>query len=240
MLHARSLLTLAAAVVLVAGCGDDDGAPDAQSDETASATEAAGADGGESGGEPFSLVHMSHTFADDAHAWDGSSDDGTYTYISAPCNFDAPVNNNATNLPTFNARMEGTSSPASTRFQPLEFEVTPGEDGAGELQGTIRMTVCQLERGPTPEDDPVPDAEKDHISFDFNANYQQTSDEEVAWDGTFDITGGSGTYEELTGSGELSGYFTCAFTPDDCADTGEFSDLQLVMIGRYEHPEVSD
>lgn len=222
MIARTSIVALAGAALLAAGCGTGNGG---------TAANAAG------DGTPFSVLHMSHTFADSSRAWDGTDTDGTFTYISAPCTFDAPVNNNATNIATFNARIPGTSSPASTRLQPLEFEVTDAQDGTGTLRGTMSMTVCQTRRGPTPEDDPVPDAEKDHIVFTWTADYQQTSEEEITWAGTFEIREGTGPYEGLTGSGQVSGYFTCAFRPDDCADLGEFTDLQLVMLGTYEHPD---
>jgi hypothetical protein len=219
-----SLVALAVAAVVAAACG--------------------GTDRGTSGsaavdGTPFSVLHMSHTFADGSRAWDGNSTDGTFTYISAPCNFDAPVNNNATNLATFNARIPGTSSPASTRMQPLEFEVTDrNDDDSGRLDGTITMTVCHTQRGPTAEDDPVPDAEKDRILFDWTADYERTSDEEIVWTGTFEIREGTGPYAGISGAGQLSGFFTCAFRPEDCADLGEFTDLQVVMMGSYEHPDL--
>jgi hypothetical protein len=213
-------VTVTAAVVTGCGTGDDD------------------ASAGDGEGTPFSLVAMAHTFADTSRAWDGAGDDGTFTYVAAPCSFDAPVNNNATNLGTLNARLPGTSSPASTRMQPLEFEVTSGEDGAGELEGTMSMTVCHTEKGPTAEDDPVPDREKERIVFGWSAEYEKTSEEEVVFVGSFDIDEGTGAYEGMSGSGRLSGYFTCAFgTPEGCADVGEFTDLQLVMMGTYQHPD---
>jgi hypothetical protein len=217
-------LTLVATVAAaaLAGCGAGD-----QDDASAS----------ESGGSPFSLVAMAHTFAETSKAWDGKSDEGAFAYVSAPCNFDAPVNNNSTNLGTFNARLPGSTSPSSARMHPLDFSVTTAEEGRGELEGTMTMTVCQTEPGPTAEDDPVPDADKDHVVFSWTADYVQASAEEVTFVGGFDIDEGTGTYEGITGSGELAGYFTCAWgTPDGCAAAGEFTDLQLVMIGTYDAP----
>jgi hypothetical protein len=217
------MLAAAFAGTMLVGCGSSDqqGAPAAAKAE----------------GDPFSLVAMAHTFADSSKAWDGTGAEGTFNYVSAPCNFDAPVNNNSTNLGTFNGRLPGSTSPSSARMHPVEFAVTEADGGSGVLDGTMSMTVCQTKPGATAEDDPVPDTDKDDITFTWTADYSQSSAEEIPFTGTFEIDGGTGTYDGITGSGEVAGYFTCAWgNPDGCAKAGEFTDLQLVMIGRYDAP----
>jgi hypothetical protein len=226
----RSLAMLgavAATSVLLAGCGSD---------------ESEGVQAGEGGGgSPFSLVAMAHTFADTSKAWDGESGEGSFVYVAAPCNFDAPVNNNSTNLGTLNARLPGSTSPSSARMQPVEFQAEPEGEGAGRLEGTMSMTVCQTKPGATAEDDPVPDSEKDRIVFSWSAEYDKSSPEEIAFSGTFDIDEGTGPYEGMTGTGEVAGYFTCAWgEPAGCASAGEFRDMQLVMIGTYDAPSVDE
>lgn len=233
-MHSRlaAVAALSCGAVLLVGCGSG-------------GSDGAGAEGAEAadtgGGSPFSLVAMAHTFADTSKAWDGQSGEGTFTYVSAPCSFDAPVNNNATNLGTLNARLPGSTSPSSARMHPVEFEAAPGDDGTGTLEGTMSMTVCQTKPGATAEDDPVPDPEKDRIVFAWSADYVQPSPEEIAFTGTFDIEEGTGPYEGVTGSGEVAGYFTCAWgEPAGCASAGEFRDMQLVMIGSYDAPAAED
>jgi outer membrane murein-binding lipoprotein Lpp len=216
-----------AATVLLAGCGSDDSEGAQSKDDGV--------------GNPFSLVAMAHTFADTSKAWDGDTGDVSAVYVSAPCNFDAPVNNNSTNLGTLNARLPGSTSPSSARMQPVEFQAEPEGDGTGRLEGTMSMTVCQTQPGATAEEDPVPDPEKDHIVFSWSADYEETSPEEIAFSGTFDIEEGTGPYEGITGTGEVGGYFTCAWgDPAGCASAGEFRDMQLVMIGSYEAPAADD
>lgn len=223
MRRSTSVLAGLAAAATLSSCGgsDDPGA-------TAAA---------EGGSSPFSLVAMAHTFADTSKPWDGAGAEGTFTYVSAPCNFDAPVNNNSTNLGTLNARLPGSTSPSSARMHPVDFTASEAADGTGQLEGTMTMTVCQTRPGPTAEDDPVPDPEKDHITFSWSADYQQPSAEEISFVGTFAIDGGTGAYEDITGDGDLAGYFTCAWgDPEGCEAAGRFTDLQLVMIGRYDAP----
>ena len=217
----RHVVAAMVALVLLAGCGTAD-------------DQAEGAPGVDEG-NPFSVVAMAHTFAETSKAWDGTGGDETFTYVAAPCSFDAPVNNNATNLGTLNGRLPGSTSPSSTRMQPLEFTAAADEEGRGELTGTMVMTVCQTKPGPTAENDPVADEEKDHITFSWTAEYEQQSPEEIAFVGSFDIDEGTGAYEGISGSGEVGGYFTCAWgNPEGCAAAGEFTDLQLVMIGSYQ------
>lgn len=178
----------------------------------------------------FSLMHMVHTRAfidrqqqtQEPNPWDGSSE-GKYRYASIPCSENAPVNNVSTNLTTYNSRLPGSLSPASARNHPLEFDAENGK-----LRGNIVLTVCQLEPGAT-DDDPESDAEKPKIFFDWTADYTESSDKETTWSGTFKITGGTGTYEGLTGSGKISGYFFCF---GGCAD-GTLTDGQYTMTGKF-------
>src|SRR4051812_19517155 len=77
-------------------------------------------------GGPFSVVQMVHTpnwpVATDVNPWDGGSG-GPFTYRGIPCAGNAPVNNIASDLPTYNTRVPGSRSPASTRAQPMQFTV---------------------------------------------------------------------------------------------------------------------
>lgn len=191
----------------------------------------------------FSLVLMAHTtsstFGDlrGANAWDGSNRAGktTYRYRSIACTGNAPVNNIASDLPSYNTRVKQSRTPSSMRAHPLAFRVKK-VDGKRVLRGRLTMTVCHLRPGPTPEDDPVPDERKPKIKVAFNAHFKRETVESVPWAGKFKIRGGTGRYEDLAGSGRIAGYFFC-FAPDGCAEKGKkYLDGQFVMQGRYEDP----
>jgi hypothetical protein len=193
----------------------------------------------------FNLIAMSHTSPETVRGleievettpWDGESTDGPFSYASAPCNQDAPINNVSSNLPSFNTELENSRSPASTRLHPFEFDIDEIEDGAGEMSGTITVTVCHPRFGVTPDPDPVPDAEKDRIVFDFTATFEQPTVEETTYSGTFEVTDATGPYEGLQASGQIAGYLMC-LGPEPCEQQGEFRDAQVVMIGTYEPPE---
>jgi len=190
----------------------------------------------------FSLIQMVHTtnFNDgevkSATPWDGASN-GTFRYAGIPCTGNAPVNNISTDLTTYNNRLPGSRAPASTRSHPLEFSATRQPDGTFRLSGKDTLTVCQLRGGPTASPDPVPDAQKAKIFFDWTAEARQSSSEEVTWTGTFTITGGTGEYRDLTGSGSISGYFFC-FAVEGCVSLGNYRDGQFTMSGVYRDPNV--
>ncbi len=191
----------------------------------------------------FSVMQMVHTTAynsgevQDPVPWNGTDAGGPFRYAGIPCTGNAPVNNIATNLTTYNSRLPGSRSPASTRMHPLEFTVdTSG--GTTRLSGSNTMTVCQLRGGARSNPDPVPDAEKAKIFFDWTAEAVRTSAEEVSWAGTFTITGGTGEYADLRGSGDISGYFFC-FAPEGCTSLGQYRDGQFAMSGTFADPAIS-
>lgn len=231
----------------LSGCAtDDDGAGD----------DPVVTDDGEEGAAPapaaegeydhvFNLIAMSHTSPETVRGlaievettpWDGQSTDGPFSYASAPCSEDAPINNVSSNLPSLNTQLEGSRSPASTRLHPFEFDIDDIEDGAGEMSGTITVTVCHPRFGVTPDPDPVPDEDKDHIVFDFTASFRQPTVEETTYSGTFEVREATGPYEGLQASGQVAGYLMC-LGPEPCEQRGEFRDAQVAMIGTYEPPE---
>jgi hypothetical protein len=103
------------------------------------------------------------------------------------------------------------------------------------LTGRITFDVCSRTGGATT--DGVPDTAREKIFVDWWARYTRTSPEEVSWSGAFRIAGGTGTYQDLTGNGQISGYFFC-FAPQGCAALGNYGDGQYVMIGNYADPTV--
>lgn len=228
-MNKRVVVAVCVCVALVAGAFAGAGA----------VAQTGGAAAGMSGN--FSLVNMVHTTqyqgqdlgTNDPQPWTGTREPGgPFVYAGIACTGNAPVNNISTDLTTYNTRIEGSRSPASTRSHPFEFRVVRNKEGRLRLRGQITFTVCQLKPGPTPDPDPVPDAQKSKIYVGWNAKFKKTSAEEVSWWGTFRIRGGTGLYEDLTGSGDIAGYFFC-FAPEGCATLGEFRDGQYTMAGTY-------
>lgn len=219
---------LAAAVVL---------ATSAPAQQNASAAQAQGGVKGS-----FSLVMMIHTSSSSAGAlpganpWNGTYRPGSgFVYRSIPCSGNAPVNNLASDLPSYGTRVAGGRAPASMRAHPFGFRVRQYR-GRWEMQGAVTFTVCKLSSGPTPADDPVPDEAKPKIRIGFRVNFKRENDELVRWTGRFRIEGGTGRYEDLTGSGQIAGYFAC-FGDQPCTSRGGvYTDGQMVLNGTYSDP----
>ncbi len=194
----------------------------------------------------FSLIMMVHTTASTpnftvpaTNPWDGSRAPGRFTYRSIPCTGPAPVNNISSDLPSYGARVQGSRTPSSLRAHPFRIRVRRARQGrrsGWELVGRMMLTVCQLRGGPVPAPDPVPDADKPKIDVRFKARFKRLSVENLHWKGTFRLSGGTGRYSDLTGTGQIAGYFFC-FNPQGCANTGgKYLDGQLVMQGDYRDP----
>ena len=190
----------------------------------------------------FSLVMMIHTSTGGfgnlpgVNPWNGTYAPGAdFKYRSIPCTGNAPVNNIASDLPSYGTRVAGSRAPWSMRAHPMGFRVRKYK-GRWEMLGSIRFTVCQLGGGATAATDPVPDVEKPQIVVGFRAPFKRETAELVRWTGRFKITGGAQRFADLTGSGEISGYFMC-FAPAGCAASGgKFLDGQFTMQGRYSDP----
>ena len=181
----------------------------------------------------FGLAAMVHTpdwpSNTDVAPWDGTGS-GEFVYRAIPCSGNAPMNNISSNLPTYNALIPGSRSPASTRSHPFRFTVRDGR-----MTGSIQLTVCKLAPGPT--QDAVSDASRSRINISFQADASRRAAEETVFSGTFRIVGGTGRYEKLTGEGTIRGYFMC-FDPKGCAEgnKGYFRDMQYVLEGKFSDP----
>ncbi|HYF28291.1 MAG TPA: hypothetical protein VD931_21290 [Baekduia sp.] len=190
----------------------------------------------------FSLIQMIHTNSSTygdlpgAVPWGGSERGGPFTYRGIPCTGNAPVNNLASDLPSYGMRVRGSRAPSSMRAHPFSFQVRRTRSGAVRMVGSITFTVCHLRPGPTPSNDPVPDAQKSKIRVGFSAKFRKENAELARWSGRFRIVGGTGRYDDLTGSGTISGYFFC-FAPQGCtALGGQLRDGQFAMEGFYRDP----
>jgi hypothetical protein len=191
----------------------------------------------------FSLVMMIHTnssvFGDlpGVKPWGGERNGGaSFAYRSIPCVGNAPVNNIASDLPSYGTRVTGSRAPSSMRAHPFAFTVRKAKRGGYELVGAIKFTVCRLGPGPNPSNDPVPDENKPNIMVGFRARFAKMTGELLHWSGRFRIEGGTGRYKDLKGSGEIAGYFMC-FAPEGCVAKGnKYLDGQFVMHGTYVDP----
>ncbi len=190
----------------------------------------------------FSLIMMVHTtsssFGDlpGVNPWDGRTRPGTrYVYRSIPCSGMAPVNNISSDLPSYNTRVKDSRVPSSMRAHPFSYRLVK-EDGKWYMAGRITFTVCKLGSGPTPPDDPITDADKPKIKVSFKARFVRVGGETLRWNGRFKLRGGTGRYEDLSGSGEIAGYFLCFAEPGCVASGGKYYDAQMVLHGDYEDP----
>ena len=181
----------------------------------------------------FGLAAMVHTpdwpNNADVLPWDGKSR-GDFVYRAIPCSGNAPINNISSNLPTYNALIPGSRSPASTRSHPFRFSVRDGK-----MNGTIQLTVCKLGPGPTKDD--IADSARPRITIQFQAQANFRGAEETVFSGAFKVAGGTGRYEKLSGEGTIRGYFMC-FDPKGCAEgnKGYFRDMQYVLEGKFSDP----
>lgn len=181
----------------------------------------------------FSWIGMAHTpgapEATDVRPWDGHSE-GTFVYRAMSCSAaTASVNNNSSDLPSYNARIPGSRVPASTRAQPMRFTVKEGS-----VQGTINLTICQLRPGAVAGDGD--DQEREKIFVEFEATPERYNAEEAAFQGEFRITGGTGPYADLSGEGSIRAYFFC-YGAEGCHEKeGLYRDNLFVMQGSYFDP----
>jgi len=191
----------------------------------------------------FSAVMMIHTSSSsygnlpDVNPWGGERRAGTaFTYRSIPCTGNAPVNNISSDLPSYNTRVAGSRAPSSMRAHPFRFSLRKNRRGEWAMHGGVTFTVCKLGGGPTAANDPVPDANKPQIKVGFKTSFVRMTNESLHFSGRFRLLGGTQRYANLTGSGEIAGYFMC-FAPRGCAALGgKYLDGQFVMHGKYRDP----
>lgn len=181
----------------------------------------------------FTVFSMAHTPSWPGSAnvkpWDGKSN-GTFVYTSAACSApNAPINNASSDLPSYNSRVPGGRVPSSTRAHDLRMVINEGS-----ISGALDLTVCQLAPGPI--SDNAPDEERDKIFFKFTATPNPVSSQNATFDGNFKITGGTGRYVDLTGEGQITGYFFC-FKQNACeGENGRYRDVQFSLQGKFRDP----
>ncbi len=155
-----------------------------------------------------------------------------FSYSAIPCRFPAPFNDKALN---FTPDYPGLEDPAAVRFL-VEGTVTKAirSGERGTVKGTITTFLCEGDR------------EGDKIFIEFEAQFVVTSANVATVEGTFRITGGTGRFEDITGSGSFTGDpgFTCLppvlrrNQAENCADLGAFSDAVFDLRGSFQDPTV--
>lgn len=143
------------------------------------------------------------------------------TYSSIPCSRPAPFNDTALD---FTPDFPGIDDPASVRHF-VEVELTPTQGNQGTIEGEITTILC-LDGEET----------ENQLFITFEGTYKQTAGE-VRFQGTFDIAGGTGVFEDITGEGTITGALTCLPSRDaTCAQLGVLSDAVFSLEGSFSDP----
>ncbi len=147
----------------------------------------------------------------------------TGTYSSIPCSRPAPFNDTALD---FSPDYPGIDDPASVRHF-VEATLTPTRGNMGTVEGEITTILC------------VDGEESENQLFiSIEGTYKQTGGE-VRFTGTFEITGGTGVFEDITGGGNITGAFTCLPSREaTCAQLGLLSDAVFSLQGTFSDPTV--
>jgi hypothetical protein len=149
------------------------------------------------------------------------TEESSGTYSSIPCSRPAPFNDTALN---FTPDFPGVEDPASVRHF-VEVTLTPTTGNQGTVEGEITTILCLDGR-----------ESRNRIFFSFEGTYKQTGGA-IRIDGTFEITGGTGTFADITGEGTISGEIACFNVR--CAERGVYSDLAFALQGTFSDPSAS-
>jgi hypothetical protein len=149
------------------------------------------------------------------------TEESSGTYSSIPCSRPAPFNDTALD---FSPDYPGIDDPASVRHF-VEATLTPTQGSQGTVEGEITTILC------------VDGEESENQLFiGFVGTYKQTGGE-VRFTGTFEITGGTGVFEDITGEGTITGTFTCLPGREaTCAELGVLSDAVFSLQGTFADP----
>jgi hypothetical protein len=146
------------------------------------------------------------------------TEESTGTYSSIPCSRPAPFNDTALD---FTPDFPGVEDPASVRHF-VEVALSPTKANQGTVEGEITTILCL--NGQETEN---------RIFLSFEGTYKQ-ADGKLKIQGTFEITGGTGIFADMTGEGTISGTITCFNV--SCADRGVYSDLSFALQGTFSDP----
>ena len=164
-----------------------------------------------------------------------------FSYSSAACEFRLPFND--TSLIFRGRGYPGVQSPGPAAYL-LEGTVTEtnASDDRGTVEGTLTIIRC-AEAG----DGGQAELEAGRIFVEYEAKISGKSANNLRLrGGKFEITGGTGIFDDISGHGSFKGRLTClpptfdneGVPPgtDSCAELGVFSDAAFNLRGSFEDP----
>ena len=102
--------------------------------------------------------------------------------------------------------------------------LTPTQGNQGTVEGEITTILC-LEGSET----------ESQLFITFEGPTSRPVGE-VRFTGTFELTGGTGVFDDITGEGKITGAFTCLRREATCAQLGVLSDAVFSLQGTYSDP----
>lgn len=137
----------------------------------------------------------------------------TYSYSSRPCDLPAPFNEVGLE---FQPAYPGFDNPVPVRHR-SQGTVVEGDAEKGTIEGVITTVICETRDGSR--------TESEHsIRTAFRGHYKLISPDEARITGSYQILGGTGTFENMTGDGSIQGSLTC-LGDDTCEELGHVTDF---------------
>lgn len=137
----------------------------------------------------------------------------TFSYSSRQCELSAPYNQVGLE---FAPPYPGLDNPVPVRHR-SEGTIVDGDAERGTIEGVITTVVCETRDGGQ--------TESEHsISTAFRGHYKLISPDEARINGSYEILGGTGTFENLTGHGSIQASLTC-LGDATCEELGHFTDF---------------
>lgn len=171
----------------------------------------------------------------------------TFSYSSAACEFELPFND--TSLIFRGQGYPDIESPAPALYF-LEGTVTEATASGdrGTVEGTLTIIYCEEGRAEDAANEDENAIEGDRIFVEYQARFNNKSLNSLPLMGTFQITGGTGRFADISGQGSFMGELTCLpgtldneTVPEgahNCAELGVYSDAAFNLRGSFEDPTV--
>lgn len=153
-----------------------------------------------------------------------------FAYSSITCDEPAPHNDRALRI---NPDYPGVDNPDAVRHH-VEGTVIEYDGRRGTIEGSITTVHCENGQ------------EGDEIYSDYTARFVETSDDVRIQGGTWNISGGTGTFSDLQGEGRLTGRLTCLplvlerHDANSCEELGAYSDAVYRLHGHWQDSTVED
>lgn len=137
----------------------------------------------------------------------------TFSYSSRQCELSAPFNQVGLN---FNPPYPGFDNPVPVRHRARD-TIVSGDAEKGTIEGIITTVICETRNG-------VQTESEHSIITAFRGHYRLISPDEARITGSYEILGGTGTFENLTGHGSIQASLTC-LGDATCAQLSHFTDF---------------